>query len=120
MSAIHSIILFGLAAIFATAGFLKLKIPKQKLHKSLPWTRDFKPATIKFIGFSEFSAALGLAGPKIIGFGYSLNSYAALGISLIMILAGIYHSRKKEYLALTINLIFFILCLLILFGFNIA
>jgi hypothetical protein len=112
---LHSFILYLLAAIFALTGLLKISQNKQKLAKTLPWVREFKPATIKFIGFSEFSAALGFAGPSIIGFGDKLTPWAALGTSIIMILAGIYHSRRNEYGALFLNITLLFSSLMILF-----
>jgi hypothetical protein len=111
------IVLYALAALFGFTGFIKISRNKQKLAKLLPWTKLFKPATIKFIGFSEFSAALGLAGPKIIGFGEKLTPYAGLGICIIMVLAGIFHSRRKEYSALIVNIILFIPAAYIAFNF---
>jgi len=112
---LHNFILYLLAAIFALTGIMKISQPKQKLAKTFPWARNFKPITIKFIGFSEFSAALGLAGPSIIGFGNKLTPWAALGTSIIMILAGIYHSRRKEYGALFLNITLLFSSLMILF-----
>ena len=109
MSTFYHFSLLLLGSLFFIVGLVKISRPKQKLFKAFPWTRDFKPATIKFIGFLEFSASLGLVGPMIIGFGDRLTPYAALGICLIMALAGIYHSRKKEFGSLAINAI--VLCL---------
>lgn len=115
MNSIYLFIQFLLAALFAIAGILKISQPKQKLSRTLPWTRDFKPATIKFIGFCEFSAALGLAGPTVLGFGYRLTPWAAIGISIIMALAGIYHSRRKEYSSLIVNALLLVSALVVAF-----
>ncbi len=113
---IYQIVLYTLAVIFGIAGFIKLKFSKKKLAKSMPWTREFKPATIQFIGLFELLGALGLIIPTIIRTGYGLVTYAALGLGLIMILAGIYHSRRKEWASLIINFILLLLCLSISFN----
>lgn len=108
-------LLYFLAITFATLGFLKISQPKNKLAQMMQWVKYFKPATIKFIGFFEFCAALAFAGPTILGFGHKLTPYAALGISIIMALAAIFHSRRKENGMLTINLIFIALCMFVIF-----
>lgn len=116
MSTFYNFSLLLLGSLFFIAGLVKISRPKQKLFKTFPWTRDFKPATIKFIGFLEFSASLGLVGPMVIGFGHYLTPYAALGICIIMALAGIYHSRKKEFGSLVINAMILFLSFYIIVG----
>ena len=116
MTEIQIIVLFILAILFFTVGIAKISQNKIKLANSMPWTREFKPVTIKFIGFLEISASFGLVGPIIIGFGNPMTPYAALGLSLIMVLAGIYHSHRKQYYSLFLNLVLLLLCLYIVFA----
>jgi LPXTG-motif cell wall-anchored protein len=52
----------------------------------------------------------------IIGFGHKLTPYAALGLSIIMVLAGIFHSRRKENAALIINFLLLAACLFVFFN----
>ena len=110
------VILYILAIIFGITGFVKLKVKLKTLANMLPWTREFKPATVRFIGFTELLGAILLVGPGIFKSAHYLTSYSAIGLSLIMILAGIYHSRKKQFLALSINIILLAGTLSIAFG----
>jgi len=116
MNTYYNFSLLLLGSFFFIVGLVKISKPKQKLFKAFPWTKDFRPATIKFIGFLEFSASLGLAGPMVIGFGHYLTSYAALGICIVMVLAGIYHSRRKEFGYLFINAMILFLSFYIIVG----
>ena len=113
----HSIILYIVATIFGITGFVKLKLSLKNLAKMLPWTREFKPSTIRFLGFYELLGAILLAGPSIIKAAFYLTSYSAIGLSLVMILAGIYHSRKKQYSSLVINALLLVALLSIAFNF---
>ena len=82
----------------------------------MPWIKDFKPATITFIAFLEISASIGLVGPSFIGYAYIITNYAAIGICILMVLAGIYQSRKYAYKALVLNIALFLLSMVVAFN----
>jgi uncharacterized membrane protein len=97
-----------LAAAYLAAGVMKSTQPKEKLAASLPWTGDFSPAAIKFIGITEFLGALGLVLPWLTGIAPVLTPIAATGLALIQALAIIVHVRRREPNALPINLVLLI------------
>ena len=49
-----------------------------------------------FIGICEVAGGLGLILPMATGVAASLTTLAALGLGIIMVLATIYHLRRKE------------------------
>jgi uncharacterized membrane protein YphA (DoxX/SURF4 family) len=105
-----------LAAMFAMAGVMKLTQPKDKLADRLPWTADFSQGTIRFIGFVEFAAALGLILPAVAGIAPVLTPLAASGLVMVMLLAAITHVRRKEPGAIAINAVLLILAALVAWG----
>lgn len=52
-----------LTAAYLAAGIMKATRPKEMLAQPLPWTEDFSPATIRFIGIVEALGAVGLILP---------------------------------------------------------
>ena len=58
-----------------------------------------------FIGISELVGAAGLILPMATGVAPVLTTLAALGLAIIMLLASIYHLRRKESPTVTIVLL---------------
>ena len=85
-----------LAAMFATAGFMKLTQQKQKLAGRLPWVEGFSPATAALIGTLELAAALALVLPASSGITPALAPLAATGLVVLMVLAATTHARRRE------------------------
>lgn len=92
-----------LAAMFAMAGVMKTTQPMEKLEKSLPWVKDFSLPMVRFIGVSELLGALGVVLPMATGILVILSPIAATGLAVIMVLASIYHIRKKEFKEIAFN-----------------
>lgn len=113
---IITIIIYLLAALFAIMGIMKTNKQPKKISKIFPWSKDFKPVTVKFISLVEISVAIGLAGPQLIKTAYQITTWSALAISILMVLAGMYNSRKRRYNALFFNFIILILALMITFS----
>lgn len=114
----QEILVYILAVFFAGIGFSKLKIHWTKLAFLFPWAKDFKPVTIRFIGFMELLAAGLLILPFITGKVFAITSWTAIFLCILMALAGIYHSRKREYKWLFINIAIFVLTLLVAFHYK--
>ncbi|RFU62067.1 DoxX family protein [Peribacillus glennii] len=77
----------------------------------MPWVQDSSKGLITFIGVPEFLRAIGLILPSLTGGLPWLTPLSGAGISLIMILAVIFHARRKENLAIIFNLILLALSL---------
>jgi uncharacterized membrane protein YphA (DoxX/SURF4 family) len=58
-----------------------------------------------FIGICEVAGGLGLILPMATGVAPSLTTLAALGLGIIMVLATIYHLRRKEPASIPIGLL---------------
>ncbi len=102
-------VLQGLLAVaFLMAGGMKLAQSKEKVIASGgKWANDFGPATIKVIGVVEILCALGISLPKLLGHGYLLTSFSAMGLMAIMVGAFVTHLRRKETPFLFVTAILF-------------
>lgn len=107
-------ILLGLA--FAAAGIMKSTQPKEKLAANMPWVNDFSAGTVKFVGIAELLGAIGLIAPWATDIAPILTPLAATGLALTMLLAAIYHLRKKEYQAIGINAVLLALAAFVAIG----
>ena len=67
-----------------------------------------------FIGLAEITGALGVLTPPALVPAHLLVRLAAAGLALIMVLAGIYHLRRRESAAPAISL--FLLALFVIVG----
>lgn len=94
-----------LAAVFLGAALLKITQPKEKLRPNLPWVDDFSDSTVKLIGAVEVVAAIGLILPAWTGIAPVLTPLAATGLAVIMVLATVVHTRRKEYQGVVVNIV---------------
>ena len=105
-----------LAVAFAMAGLMKLTQPKEKLLGRLPWVEDFSPATVKLIGAAELAAAVGLILPAATRIAPVLTPLAATGLVVLMVLAAIAHSRRKEPSGIAVNAVLAVLAAVVAWG----
>lgn len=105
-----------LAVAFAMAGLMKLTQPKEKLLGRLPWVEDFSPATVKLIGAAELAAAVGLILPAATRIAPVLTPLAATGLVVLMVLAAIAHSRRKEPNGIAVNAVLAVLAAVVAWG----
>ncbi|WP_343854583.1 DoxX family protein [Algoriphagus jejuensis] len=95
-----------LAAAFAMAGVMKITTPIADLTAQMGWPGDNPSVLVRFIGVSEFAAALGLLLPSILRLKPVLTVWAAYGLVVVMSLALVFHIMRGEMEALPINLVF--------------
>jgi uncharacterized membrane protein len=105
-----------LAVAFAVAGVLKATQPKEKLAQQMPWVEDFSQATVRFIGVAEFLGALGLVLPALTGIAPILTPLAATGIAVIMLLAALVHTRRKEPSGVATTVVLLVLAAIVAWG----
>jgi len=84
-----------LALVFGFAGSMKLLTPIDELAKNAPWIKD-SAFLVRFIGTSEMAGALGMLLPSLSRIKPGLTSLAALGLSVIMVLATGFHLLRGE------------------------
>jgi hypothetical protein len=82
----------------------------------LPWVEDFSPATVKLIGAAELAAAVGLILPAATRIAPVLRPQAATGLVVLMVLAAIAHSRRKEPSGIAVNAVLAVLAAVVAWG----
>lgn len=107
----------SLVGIYGAFGFLKT-FRTQKAKEQMPWARDRSPRFIRFVGISELLGALVILLAAITGDFLWLAIFAAIGFSLIQILAIFTeHLPKKEYKVLPFNIMLLSFSVLTLVGY---
>lgn len=76
-----------LAVAFAGAGFLKLTAPIADLAAKMAWINPSNPGLVRFIGAVEILGAIGLIVPAATRIKPVLTALAALGLTIVMVLA---------------------------------
>jgi len=105
-----------LAGAFGMAGVSKTFSPIRDLAAQLGWPGDIPPALVRFIGVSEFAAAVGLLLPSLLRIKPRLTVWAAIGLVTVMTLALIFHISRGEMFAIPINLGFGLLAAFVAWG----
>jgi putative oxidoreductase len=105
-----------LAASFGMAGFMKMTAPIAELAEKMVWPGVVPPALVRFIGLSEFTAALGLILPAATRIKPVLTPLAGVGLVIIMVLAAIFHVTRGEFGALPTNFVYGALAAFVAWG----
>jgi putative oxidoreductase len=105
-----------LAVAFGMAGFMKTTLPIADLTEKMVWPGALPPALVRFIGVSEFAAALGLILPAATRIKPVLTPLAGVGLVIVMLLAAIFHAMRGEFGALPMNLGFGALAAFVAWG----
>jgi len=104
-----------LALMFIAAGSMKA-FQYEKAKTSLPWVKEYSRGYVAFIGISEVLGGIGLIVPFATGIAPVLTSIAAIALAFIMILAAVFHTKRKEYQGLVMNIILLALAVFIAIG----
>jgi DoxX-like family len=67
------------------------------LHQPVAWFSAVPQGLFVFIGVCEFLGGVGLILPAMTGIKPKLTSFAAIGLTLVMVLAAIFHILRGEY-----------------------
>lgn len=105
-----------LAGMYGMSGSMKtFQTPKAK--ETLPWAKDRTDGFVRFVGTSELLGALGLILPILTDILPWLTPLAAVGLSLIQLLAIFtVHLPKKEYQVIPVNVVFLALSIFVAYG----
>ena len=104
-----------LALAFGMAGFMKTTAPIEQLAQNgMSFVSEYSEGMVRFIGITEILAALGLILPSLLRILPILTPLAAVGLSIVMILATQYHLSHHESAIPTI--IFFFITLFVAWG----
>jgi len=105
-----------LAALYLMAGTLKI-FQTAKAKEQLPWAKNRSDGFVRFIGTSELPGALGLILPLVTGILPWLTVFAAIGLTLIQLLAIFTeHLPKKEYNVIPFNVVLLALGVFVVIG----
>ena len=105
-----------LAAMYGMAGSMKL-FQTSKAKEQFPWAKNRSDDFIRFVGASELLGALGLILPVLTGILPWLTLLAAIGLTLIQLLAIFTeHLPKREYTVLPINILLLVFSTFVLIG----
>lgn len=92
-----------LAVLFGMAGVMKTTTPIPELAQAMGWPGDIPAALVRFIGVSEFAAAVGLILPAATRIAPVLTPLAGAGLVVVMALAAVFHVVRGELQALPFN-----------------
>ncbi len=104
------------AFMFLMVGAMKIMQPYEKMKEMMAWVEDFSPAQVKGIGVLEMMGALGVILPWALGLYTFLTPLAALGLSFVMVGAGLTHLRRKEPKMFAMNLALLMMALFVAYG----
>lgn len=105
-----------LAAMYALAGVIKT-FQTTKAKEQFPWAKNRSDNFVQFVGISELLGSLGLILPILTGILPWLTVIAAVGLSLIQLLAIFTeHLPRKEYNVIPMNVVLLALSGFVVFG----
>ena len=85
------------ALAFLGAGSMKLFTPYEDIAAQMAWAADAPAWLVRFIGVAEVAGALGLILPPLTKIKPWLTPLAALGLTVVMVLAVGTHVVRGEY-----------------------
>ncbi len=105
-----------LALLYGWAGYMKTFRPIAELQPMMGWTAEL-PRLTRFIGVAEILGALGMLLPIPTNILPWLTPLAALGLTLIQVLAIGFHARRSETArSLPLNLVLLLLAVFVAWG----
>lgn len=116
MSVVLWIVQVLLALAFLMVGFMKLTQPIATLNKRMAWTAAVPSGLVRFIGLAELLGGIGLILPMLTGVLPWLTVAAAIGLSLVMVCAAIFHLTRHEASNVFVNIVLLVLALLVVVG----
>jgi len=106
-----------LGLIFVITGSFKFFQSKEKVIASGgTWAEGFAPGVIKTIAGVELLGGLLVVVPKLLGHGHYLTFIGAASIAAIMMGSIYTHIRRKELKHATINAVFLLMALFVVYA----
>jgi uncharacterized membrane protein YphA (DoxX/SURF4 family) len=105
-----------LAVMYGMAGIMKT-FQTAKAKEQLPWAKNRSDTFVRFVGTAELLGALGLFLPLLTGVLPWLTPLAAVGLTMIQLLAIFTeHLPKKEYNVIPVNIVLLALSIFVVAG----
>ena len=105
-----------IAVVFIGSGFVKFTMPIPELSQQMPWTGQLPVAFVRFIGIVDFTGGIGILLPALTRILPRLTVLAALGCTVLQILALIFHISRGEANVTPLNFVLLALAVFILWG----
>lgn len=107
-----------LAGMYGMAGGMKTFQPEGvRKNPQMTWAHDKQDGYIRFVGAAELLGMLGLILPILTGILPWLTPLAAVGLSIIQLLAIFtVHLPKKEYQVIPVNIVLLALSIFVAYG----
>jgi putative oxidoreductase len=87
-----------------------------EMTQSSPWAADLPLALVRFIGFAELAAGIGLILPAATRILPMLTPWAAVGLAIIMGLAVPFHIMRGEANVIALHIVVVGLCVFVAWG----
>jgi DoxX-like family len=104
------------ALMFAFIGFSKLTTPIPELAAMMKWPGEYSPAFVRWIGAVDLLGGIGLLLPSATRILPRLSVLAALGCTVLQVLAIAFHVSRGEFMVLPLNAVLIALCIFVLWG----
>jgi hypothetical protein len=101
---------------FGAAGLVKLFTPIPELAAMMPWTGEHSEAFVRVIGIIDLTGGIGILMPALTRIMPSLSVLAALGCSVLQVLAIIFHVSRGEAVVTPLNFVLLALAAFVLWG----
>lgn len=105
-----------LAIVFIGSGVTKFMTPISDLSHMMPWTGEFSVTFVRFIGLVDLAGGLGILLPSLTRIQPRLSVLAALGCTILQVLAIGFHLSRGEASVLPLNFVLLPLAVFVLWG----
>jgi uncharacterized membrane protein YphA (DoxX/SURF4 family) len=105
-----------LGLLFTGVGVMKATQPIQALAANMVWASEAPPALVRFIGIAELLGGLGLILPAATRILPILTPLAAAGLTVVMVLAALFHAGRAEMAAVPVPIVLGALAALVAWG----
>ena len=97
-----------LAVVFLLTGMTRV-FRYEKARDLFPWVKNLPRALVQAIGIAEILGALGLILPAVTGIYSWLTPVAAIGLALLIFMAAVFHTTRREMADAALNVMLLIL-----------
>ena len=105
-----------LALAFVGIGLMKLTTPIPDLAAMMKWAGEYPPAIVRFMGLIDLLGGIGVLLPTLTRILPRLSVLAALGCTVLQVLAIGFHVSRGEFQALPLNALLIALSVFVLWG----
>jgi hypothetical protein len=102
--------------VFTSAGLVKLLTPIPQLAAMMPWTGEHSEAFVRVIGLIDLAGGIGILLPALTRILPRLTVSAALGCTVLQVIAIVFHVSRGEAAVTPLNLVLLALSLFVLWG----